>query len=167
MSEHCILFFFSEISKLTGRKTWVVRSHLSFWMASDTISHDIFKIELGWRVLSVINIRDINDLFSHAWNLSGIQFPRQRRCWEHSRQILLLMLLHGFITANHVMETGFNCYMDLSQQGTKFLGTESKFRETPLPLSSLNFREICTFQRAAYTCVQVITWMKQRGGNDR
>lgn len=64
---HNNFLFSDKITKLTGRKTLVVRSHLDFWMTSDTISHYIFKIEVGWHVLSVINIRDMNNLCSCSW----------------------------------------------------------------------------------------------------
>lgn len=43
-------FFYDKITKLTGRKELDVRSHLDFWMTSDSISHDVFKIKLGWRL---------------------------------------------------------------------------------------------------------------------
>lgn len=33
-------------------------------MTSDTTSHGIFETELGWHVVSVINMRDMNNLYS-------------------------------------------------------------------------------------------------------
>lgn len=64
-------FFTDKITKLTGRKTLGVRNHLDFWMTFNNTSHDIFKIKLGWHVLSVINVRDMNNLYRRTQNFIG------------------------------------------------------------------------------------------------
>lgn len=77
MNHVIAVFFTDKITKLTGRKTLGVRNHLDFWMTFDNISHDIFKIKLGWHVLSVINVRDMNNCIGALKNLLGIHFQSQ------------------------------------------------------------------------------------------
>lgn len=46
-------------------------------MTFDGISHDIFKIKLGWHVLSVINVRDMNNLYRRSQKFIGDSLSKE------------------------------------------------------------------------------------------